>query len=147
MHWYSGLIMPLFAARALPVKEKIPMPSLDLPIPLLNSSTIKSPPIWRCVLIRMPPQKGILILPTTKPTARKHLKILSLAVPDIKRIIEDCNIPVIAIDGYEADDVIGALAKQAEKAGYEVYMVTPDKDYGQLVSENIKIYKPALPGR
>jgi DNA polymerase I len=68
------------------------------------------------------------------------------AVPDIKRIIEGMNIPVIAIDGYEADDVIGALAKQAEKFGYEVLMVTPDKDYGQLVSENIKIYKPPYQG-
>ena len=68
------------------------------------------------------------------------------AVPDIKKIIEGLNIPVIAIDGYEADDVIGALAKMAEKEGYEVYMVTPDKDYGQLVSENIKIYKPPYQG-
>jgi DNA polymerase I len=68
------------------------------------------------------------------------------AVPDIKRIIEALNIPVIAIDGFEADDVIGALAKQAEKEGYEVFMVTPDKDYGQLVSENIKIYKPPYQG-
>ena len=68
------------------------------------------------------------------------------AIPDIKRIIEAMNIPVVAIDGYEADDVIGALAKQAEKVGYEVYMVTPDKDYGQLVSEHIKIYKPPYQG-
>ncbi len=68
------------------------------------------------------------------------------AVPDIKKIIEALNIPVIAIDGYEADDVIGALAKQAEKEGYQVFMVTPDKDYGQLVSENIKIYKPPYQG-
>ena len=68
------------------------------------------------------------------------------AVPDIKRIIAALNIPVVAIDGYEADDVIGALAKQAEKEGYEVFMVTPDKDYGQLVSENIKIYKPPYQG-
>ncbi|HAO46978.1 MAG TPA: DNA polymerase I [Ferruginibacter sp.] len=68
------------------------------------------------------------------------------AVPDIKRIIEGLNIPVIALDGYEADDVIGALAKKAEKEGYEVYMVTPDKDYGQLVSDNIKIYKPPYQG-
>jgi len=71
---------------------------------------------------------------------------ISAAVPDIKRIIEGLNIPVIGIDGYEADDVIGALAKMAEKEGYEVYMVTPDKDYGQLVSENIKIYKPPYQG-
>ncbi|HMO62292.1 MAG TPA: DNA polymerase I [Ferruginibacter sp.] len=68
------------------------------------------------------------------------------AVPDIQRIIEAMNIPVIAVDGYEADDVIGALAQQAEKAGYDVYMVTPDKDYGQLVTEHIKIYKPPYQG-
>lgn len=68
------------------------------------------------------------------------------AVPDIKRIIEGFNIPIIAMDGYEADDVIGTLAKQGESAGYEVYMVTPDKDYGQLVSEKVKIYKPAYQG-
>lgn len=69
-----------------------------------------------------------------------------LAVPDIKKIIEAFNIPIIAKDGFEADDVIGTLSKQAEKAGYEVYMVTPDKDYGQLVSEKVKIYKPAYQG-
>ncbi|MBC7688438.1 MAG: DNA polymerase I [Aquabacterium sp.] len=71
---------------------------------------------------------------------------ISASIPDIIRIIKAFNIPVIAIDGYEADDVIGALAKQAEKVGYEVFMVTPDKDYGQLVSENIKIYKPPYQG-
>lgn len=71
---------------------------------------------------------------------------ISAAVPDIKKIIEGFNVPIIAVDGYEADDVIGTLAKQAEKKGYEVYMVTPDKDYGQLVSEKIKIYKPAYQG-
>ncbi|MBS1742698.1 MAG: DNA polymerase I [Bacteroidetes bacterium] len=68
------------------------------------------------------------------------------SIPDIKKIIEGFNIPVVELDGYEADDIIGALAKQAEKAGYEVFMVTPDKDYGQLVSENIKIYKPGYQG-
>lgn len=68
------------------------------------------------------------------------------AVPDIKKIIQGFNIPVVEMDGFEADDVIGTLAKQAEKAGYEVYMVTPDKDYGQLVSEYIKIYKPPYQG-
>jgi DNA polymerase-1 len=71
---------------------------------------------------------------------------ISAAVPDIQKIIEGFNIPVIAVDGYEADDVIGTLSKQAEKAGYDVYMVTPDKDYGQLVSEKVKIYKPSYQG-
>lgn len=71
---------------------------------------------------------------------------ISAAVPDIIKIIEAMNIPVVAVDGYEADDVIGALAKQAEKVGYDVFMVTPDKDYGQLVSEHVKIYKPPYQG-
>src|SRR5215212_4931105 len=71
---------------------------------------------------------------------------ISSAIPDIKRIIKGLNIPVIESDGYEADDVIGTLSKQAEKLGYEVYMVTPDKDYGQLVSDKIKIYKPGYQG-
>src|SRR6187551_660129 len=71
---------------------------------------------------------------------------LTASIPDIKRIISALNIPVIESHGYEADDVIGTLAKQAEKVGYEVYMVTPDKDYGQLVSDKIKIYKPGYQG-
>ena len=69
-----------------------------------------------------------------------------IAVPDIKKIIAGFNIPVIEAPGFEADDVIGTLAKKAEQAGYEVFMVTPDKDYGQLVSNKIKIYKPAYQG-
>jgi DNA polymerase I len=71
---------------------------------------------------------------------------ISLAVPDIKEIIKGFNIPIMELDGYEADDVIGTLSKQAAKAGYEVYMVTPDKDYGQLVTDKIKIYKPGYQG-
>jgi DNA polymerase-1 len=68
------------------------------------------------------------------------------SVPDIKAIITGFNIPCMELDGYEADDVIGTLSLQAAEAGYEVYMVTPDKDYGQLVSEQIKIYKPPYQG-
>ena len=71
---------------------------------------------------------------------------LLAAIPDIKDIIEGFNLPVIECDGYEADDIIGALAQQAEKAGYQVFMVTPDKDFGQLVTEKIKIYKPGYQG-
>ncbi len=67
---------------------------------------------------------------------------ITLSLPYIRSIIEAMNIPVIEKDGYEADDIIGTLAKKAEKDGYKVYMVTPDKDYGQLVSDNIFIYKP-----
>ena len=68
------------------------------------------------------------------------------AVPDIKAIIKGFNIPCVELDGFEADDVIGTLSQQAAAAGYEVYMVTPDKDYGQLVSDRIKIYKPGYQG-
>jgi DNA polymerase-1 len=71
---------------------------------------------------------------------------LTIAIPDIKRILQGFNISIIESDGYEADDVIGTLSKQAEKLGYDVYMVTPDKDYGQLVSEKVKIYKPGYQG-
>ncbi|GAO42226.1 DNA polymerase I [Flavihumibacter petaseus] len=71
---------------------------------------------------------------------------LILAIPDIKRIIRGFNIPVMEFDGYEADDVIGTLSQQAAAAGYEVFMVTPDKDYGQLVSDMIRIYKPGYQG-
>ncbi len=71
---------------------------------------------------------------------------LLTSIPDIKKIIEAFNLPVVECDGYEADDIIGALAQQAEKEGYKVFMVTPDKDFGQLVTENIKIYKPGYQG-
>jgi DNA polymerase-1 len=68
------------------------------------------------------------------------------AIPDIKRILEGFNIPCMGLEGFEADDVIGTLAWQANDAGYEVYMVTPDKDFGQLVRDGIKIYKPGYQG-
>ena len=64
-----------------------------------------------------------------------------LSVPYVKRIVEAMCIPVLEVPGYEADDVIGTLAKKADDAGYEVFMVTPDKDYGQLVGDNRKLYK------
>lgn len=68
------------------------------------------------------------------------------AIPDIKKIIAGFNIPCIGVAGYEADDVIGTLAWQAHDAGYDVYMVTPDKDYGQLVRDGVNIYKPGYQG-
>ncbi|MDQ6763614.1 MAG: DNA polymerase, partial [Bacteroidota bacterium] len=71
---------------------------------------------------------------------------LLASIPDIKKIIEGFNLPVVECDGYEADDLIGGLAQQAEKEGYEVFMVTPDKDFGQLVTDKIKIYKPGYQG-
>jgi DNA polymerase I len=71
---------------------------------------------------------------------------LMAAIPDIKKIIRGFNIPVLEVDGFEADDVIGTLSKKGAAAGYQVFMVTPDKDYGQLVDGNVKIYKPGYQG-
>lgn len=68
------------------------------------------------------------------------------AVPYIKQIVEAYRIPVIEVAGYEADDVIGTMSGMAERAGFEVMMMTPDKDYGQLVTEHVKIYKPRFAG-
>lgn len=69
------------------------------------------------------------------------------SIPYIKRILEGFNIPIISMEGYEADDIIGTLSKRAEIEGFEVYMMTSDKDYGQLVSENIFMYKPGKFGQ
>jgi DNA polymerase-1 len=71
---------------------------------------------------------------------------IKLAVPYIYEILKAMHIPIMVKEGFEADDVIGTLSKQAEKEGYKVYMVTPDKDFAQLVSENIFMYKPRFGG-
>lgn len=71
---------------------------------------------------------------------------LAKSIPYVFKLIEGFNIPLITKDGYEADDIIGTLAKKAEQEGFTVYCMTPDKDFGQLVSENIFIYKPARMG-
>ncbi|MBJ33479.1 MAG: DNA polymerase I [Flavobacteriaceae bacterium] len=71
---------------------------------------------------------------------------IKIAVPYIKKLLKALHIPIIELEGYEADDIIGTLAKQAEKEYFEVFMVTPDKDFAQLVSENIFMYRPARMG-
>lgn len=71
---------------------------------------------------------------------------IRVAVPYIQDILKAMHIPVVELEGWEADDIIGTLAKQAEKEDYKVFMVTPDKDFGQLVSENIFMYRPARLG-
>lgn len=68
------------------------------------------------------------------------------AVPVIKQILQAMNIPVLEVPGFEADDVIGTLSRKGEQAGYEVYMATPDKDYGQLVSQHVFMYRPRHTG-
>ena len=71
---------------------------------------------------------------------------IKIAVPYIHQLLEAMHIPIIEVAGFEADDLIGTLSKKAEKQGYQVFMVTPDKDFGQLVSENIFMYRPARMG-
>ena len=71
---------------------------------------------------------------------------ISVAIPYVKRIVEAMNIPIISLQGFEADDVIGTIAKKAARHDFEVFMYTPDKDYGQLVEEHIFLYKPAFMG-
>ncbi|MDE6077677.1 MAG: DNA polymerase I, partial [Muribaculaceae bacterium] len=72
---------------------------------------------------------------------------IRLSVPIIKEIIKAYNIPILEVEGFEADDVIGTMAKRAEKEGFTTYMMTPDKDFGQLVSPNVLQYKPSYRGQ
>ncbi len=72
---------------------------------------------------------------------------IKMAIPYIKAIVRAMNLPLLEVDGYEADDIMGGIAKQAESKGYKVYLVTPDKDMCQLVSENILIHRPPYMGR
>jgi len=81
-----------------------------------------------------------------KATREETPDEIKKAVPFIKNIISGFNIPVVEVEGYEADDVIGTLAKQAEKQGFKVFMMTPDKDFSQLVSGNIFMFKPRKSG-
>lgn len=110
------------------------------------------------VLKKEKPSHIAVVFDTSAPTDR-HIEFeaykahresmpedLSKALPYVVKLIEGFHIPVITKDGYEADDIIGTLAKKAEKEGFTVYCMTPDKDFAQLVSDNIFIYKPARMG-
>ncbi len=81
-----------------------------------------------------------------KANRQEQPEDIRAALPDIQRIVEGFSLPCISYEGYEADDVIGTLALEAAELGYTVYMVTPDKDYGQLVRDNVFMYKPAYMG-
>ncbi|QHW00687.1 DNA polymerase I [Spirosoma endbachense] len=85
--------------------------------------------------------------PMYKATRQSQPEDISVATPYIKQIVEAMHIPILILDGYEADDIIGTIAKKAALADFEVYMMTPDKDYGQLVEEHVHIYKPAFMGK
>jgi DNA polymerase-1 len=110
------------------------------------------------VIKKQKPTHLAVVFDTSAPTQR-HIQFeaykaqreempedLRKSIPYVFRIIEGFNIPVITMDGYEADDIIGTLAWKAGDLGYDVFMMTPDKDFGQLVRDNVKIYKPARMG-
>lgn len=84
--------------------------------------------------------------PLYKANRESQPEDITIAIPYIKEILKAFKIPILTMDGYEADDVIGTLSKQAAEQGYKVYMVTPDKDYGQLVSDQVMMYKPSRQG-
>jgi DNA polymerase-1 len=86
------------------------------------------------------------IYPLYKANREKTPEEIQKSVPIIKEILQQMNIPIIQMNGYEADDVIGTLATKAAQIGYDVLIVTPDKDYTQLVTDKIKIYKPKKSG-
>src|SRR4051794_30564567 len=92
------------------------------------------------------PTQRHIEFPEYKAQREEMPEDISLALPHVRRMIEAFNIPVIICDGYEADDIIGTLVRRAEKEGFESYMVTPDKDFGQLVSERTFLYKPSRMG-
>lgn len=85
--------------------------------------------------------------PEYKAQRDKQPEDITFAIPFIKRIIAAYGIPVIEVAGYEADDVIGTLSVEAQKQGFTTYMMTPDKDYGQLVTHKVFMYRPALKGQ
>ncbi|MEM9992053.1 MAG: PIN domain-containing protein, partial [Bacteroidota bacterium] len=132
--------------------------------PLINSKGINTSAItgfvrtlWDLIRTQQPTHIAV-VFDTSAPTFRHEMysaykanreeqpEDISIAFPYITDIVRAFNIPIITKDGYEADDIIGTLAKQAEQEGFKVYMVTPDKDYAQLVSENIFMYKPSRKG-
>jgi len=110
------------------------------------------------VLKKEQPTHIAVVFDTEAPTARHEEfsdykanrqeipEDLAFAIPYVEKMCEAFNIAVLSSDGYEADDIIGTLAKKAEKEGFDTYMMTPDKDYGQLVDEHTFIYKPARGG-
>ncbi len=132
--------------------------------PMINSGGINTSAIYGFtttltdILNREKPDYCAVVFDPPSPTFRHQLyseykanrlatpEEIKKSVPVIKEIIGAFNIPVIEVAGYEADDVIGTLAKKAAADGYLVYMVTPDKDYMQLVTEQIRMYKPGRPG-
>lgn len=132
--------------------------------PLINSKGVNTSAVtgftralWDLIRTEKPTHLAVAFDPPT-PTFRHQMmdsykanrdeqpEDITIALPYIQQILQAFKIPIVMVNGYEADDVIGTLAKQAEAEGYQVFMVTPDKDFGQLVSDKITLYKPSRQG-
>ena len=87
------------------------------------------------------------VFPEYKANRNETPEDIKLSVPYIYQVLKAMNIPAVVVDGYEADDVIGTLAKEAEAKGFTTYMMTPDRDFGQLVTDKIFMYKPSRMGK
>ncbi|CAH0995015.1 DNA polymerase I [Emticicia aquatica] len=85
--------------------------------------------------------------PAYKANRQEQPEDITIAIPYVKKLVEAMDIPLLMVQGFEADDVIGTIAKKAAKADFEVFMMTPDKDYGQIVEEHVYLYKPAIFGK
>ena len=113
---------------------------------LLDIATRHTPTHLAVAFDTQAPTQRHLDYPEYKAQREAMPEDLSQALPHVRRMIEALNIPVLIRDGYEADDIIGTMVRRAEKANFTSYMVTPDKDFGQLVSANTFIYKPSRMG-
>src|SRR5690606_21056021 len=106
---------------------------------LLELLRIQQPTHIAVVFDMMAPTNRHIEFESYKANRQAIPEDLAAAIPYVYRLVEGFNIPLLTLDGYEADDIIGTLAKQAEAKGYTVFCMTPDKDFGQLVTENIFI--------
>ncbi|XOV92655.1 MAG: DNA polymerase I [Bacteroidota bacterium] len=134
------------------------------PNPIVNSKGINTGSIMGFtnsfleIVTKEKPSHIAVAFDTEAPTFRhedyEHYKAnrqsqpedIQVAIPYCKKLLKGFNIPILEVDGYEADDLIGTIAKKAARKGFKVYMMTPDKDFAQLVEENIFLYKPAYMG-
>jgi DNA polymerase-1 len=113
---------------------------------LLDIQTNQQPTHLAVAFDTQAPTQRHVDFPAYKATREEMPEELSAALPHVRRMAEALNIPVLICDGYEADDIIGTLVRQAGKEGFTSYMVTPDKDFGQLITANTFIYKPSRSG-
>ena len=112
----------------------------------MRSSPSKVPPILVLLLIPSRPLLRDKVFKEYKANRQAVPEDIKTGIPIVKEIIAGFNIPVLELDGYEADDIIGTVAKEVVKEGIEVFMMTPDKDFGQLVEDKILLYKPSYMG-